>query len=91
MKATIELPDDLYRRVKAKSALHGRAVREVTMVLNQHWLAEETAPTTEQTPEQWLAEWLRLGEETLRDTPPGPTATEMLAADRGRLEAVEPC
>lgn len=29
MKATIEVPDDLYRQVKAKSALEGRAVREV--------------------------------------------------------------
>jgi hypothetical protein len=31
MKATIEVPDDLYRRVKAKSALEGRAVREVAI------------------------------------------------------------
>ena len=33
MKATIEIPDDLYRQVKAKSALEGRAVREVTEAL----------------------------------------------------------
>lgn len=30
MKATIEIPDELYRQVKAKSALEGKAVREVT-------------------------------------------------------------
>lgn len=36
--------------------------------------------------EQWLEEWLRLGEETLHNAPPGPTATEILAADRNRLE-----
>jgi hypothetical protein len=30
MKATIEVPDELYRRVKAKSAREGRAVHEVT-------------------------------------------------------------
>jgi hypothetical protein len=29
MKVTIEISDDLYRRVKAKSALEGRPVREV--------------------------------------------------------------
>jgi hypothetical protein len=29
MKATMEIPDELYRQVKAKSALEGRAVREV--------------------------------------------------------------
>lgn len=45
MKATIELPDELYRRVKAKTALEGRAVREVTIELYQRWLEEDaTAP-----------------------------------------------
>lgn len=41
MKATIEVPDDLYRRVKAKTALQGRAVREVTVELYRRWLEEE--------------------------------------------------
>lgn len=41
MKATIEIPDELYRQVKAKSALRGQAVREVVMSLFQGWLAEE--------------------------------------------------
>ena len=30
MKATIEIPDDLYRQVKARSALQGQTIREVT-------------------------------------------------------------
>ncbi len=29
MKATMEIPDELYRQVKAKSALEGRTIREV--------------------------------------------------------------
>lgn len=33
MKATIDIPDELYRQVKAKSALEGRAVRDVTSEL----------------------------------------------------------
>lgn len=33
MKATLEIPDELYRRVKAKSALEGRAIREVATEL----------------------------------------------------------
>ena len=33
MKATIDVPDELYRRVKAKSALEGRPVREVAVDL----------------------------------------------------------
>ena len=40
MKATIEIPDELYRRVKAKSAIEGQAVREVVMHQFQGWLGE---------------------------------------------------
>jgi hypothetical protein len=40
MKATIEVPDELYRLVKAKSALEGRAVREVTVELYQHYVGQ---------------------------------------------------
>lgn len=41
MKTTIEIPDELYRRVKAKSALQGRAIREVTVELYQRWLEQD--------------------------------------------------
>lgn len=86
MKATIEVPDDLYRRVKAKSALQGRTIREVTMELYQAWLVEAPATPPAQSPEEWLEEWLKLGEDALRKAPSGPAATEILIADRNRLE-----
>jgi hypothetical protein len=38
MKATIEVPNDLYRQVKAKSALEGRAIREVTVDLYRRYV-----------------------------------------------------
>lgn len=41
MKATIEIPDDLYRRVKAKSALQGQPVRNVAIGLFRQWVAED--------------------------------------------------
>jgi hypothetical protein len=40
MKATIDLPDGLYRRVKAKSALEGRAIRDVTAELFESYLRD---------------------------------------------------
>jgi len=86
MKATIDIPDDLYRRVKAKSALEGRAVREVTIELYQSWLAKEVVTGATQTPEEWLADWLRLADELMKDAPPGPTARELLEEERNRLE-----
>ncbi|MDR0902118.1 MAG: hypothetical protein LBM92_05045 [Opitutaceae bacterium] len=45
MKATLEIPDDLYRKVKAKSALSGNPVRTIAINLFSKWLNEsEPAP-----------------------------------------------
>ena len=38
MKATLEIPDEMYREVKAKSALRGQTVRAVTIMLYDGWL-----------------------------------------------------
>lgn len=85
MKTTIDIPEDLYRRVKARSALLGKRVRDVTIELYQRWLEEVPMPS-EQTQEQWLDEWLRLGREALAGGRSGPSASEVLARDRRRLE-----
>lgn len=85
MKATIDIPDDLYRRVKARSALLGRPVREVTIELYRRWLGE-MPPSEVPSPEEWLDDWEQLGESLLREVPEGPTATQILEEDRKRLE-----
>ena len=38
MKATIDIPEDLYRRVKARTAEEGLRIREVTVELFRKWL-----------------------------------------------------
>ena len=43
MKATVDIPDELYRQVKAKSALEGRPVREVAVELFQTYVARAEA------------------------------------------------
>jgi hypothetical protein len=47
MKATVDIPNDLYRRVKAKSALEGRPVREVTVQLFRGWVDAATPSVPE--------------------------------------------
>jgi hypothetical protein len=50
MKATFQLPDDLYRQVKARSALEGRTVRDVVISLFRQWLDHgDAAPRSPQT------------------------------------------
>jgi len=41
VKATIDIPDDLYRRMEAKTAREGRKIRDVTIELFQGWLIAE--------------------------------------------------
>lgn len=86
MKATIQIPDDLYRRVKAQAALRGRTIREVTTELYRRWLGEEEGHGANRDPTEWLRDWLSAADEAIDRAPPGPSAREELAASRSRLE-----
>lgn len=44
MKATFDIPDEIYRRAKARSAIEGRPLRAVVMELFQAWLDREPEP-----------------------------------------------
>ncbi len=61
MKSTLDIPDELYRRVKARSAMEGRPVRSVAVELFQRWLdgsLEAAAPVPDETSDKkypWLA------------------------------------
>ena len=91
MKTTIELPDELYRRVKAKSALEGKTVREVATSLFQQWAdgtvaRGEAAESREaEDPRErvlaWLAEWERLAAELGKAAPNG-SVVDQLFRDR---------
>lgn len=41
MKATFQIPDELYREVKAETAREGRTVRDVAISLFQQWLSQK--------------------------------------------------
>lgn len=86
MKTTLEIPDGLYRRVKAEAALRGLTVREVTTELYRRWLREGQQRDEQETPTDWLSSWLSAADEALEGAPAGPTAREELGAGRNRLE-----
>jgi hypothetical protein len=61
MKVTLEIPDDLYRRVKAKSALEGRPVRQVAEELFHAFVhgrpaTSASAAVTDATPDRIAGE-----------------------------------
>ncbi len=91
MKATIDIPDQLYRQVKARSALAGRSIRDVTIELYEGWLAgsptagdlivgEDTDAVDAAA--RWLAGWERLGEEIAQTSVDPRTTREILIAER---------
>jgi hypothetical protein len=86
MKATIDVPDELYRRVKAEAAMRGLTVREVTMDLYQRWLRERQDAEMTERPSEWLQSWLSAADQATARAPEGPSAREQLAADRRRFE-----
>lgn len=84
MKTTLDLPDDLYRSVKAKSALEGRPVREVTIELYRQWLATGQPSGDPGTATDRLSEWLAMADAAARRAPTGPTARDHFREDRNR-------
>ena len=65
MKATVDIPDELYRQVKAKSALEGRPVREVAVELFQGYVGRREVAGATPRPK-------RSGEALLADGKPAP-------------------
>ena len=86
MKTTIDIPDELYRQVKARSALQGKAVREVTVELYERWLAGDMTTAPAPDPQRWLKDWLRDADEAVQAAPAAPPARTELQRDRGRLD-----
>jgi len=71
MKATFDIPDDLYRNVKARSALEGRPLRAIAIELFQNWLrsaSDPTPPAAEPATSEELAQfpWLAISQKYVK-------------------------
>ena len=86
MKVTIDIPEALYRRLKAKAAADGRSVRDVTIEAYEAWLPPGPFASEEErlaAAEAWLAEFIRLGKELSAKLPPSDrSAVQILMDDR---------
>ena len=84
MKATIDVPDRLYRQVKARAAVEGRTVRDISIELFEAWLAGE--PATEVDPREavsaWVRSWDLLADRVAASTVDSRRIRDIVAADR---------
>lgn len=53
MKATFQIPDELYREFKSESAREGRTVREVAIKLFEQWLRQKKQSSPHASPFDW--------------------------------------
>ena len=82
MKTSIDLPDELYRQVKAKRALEGKTVREVATTLFAAYAAGGVSPhPAADRAEQWLQEFRAWGDALSREHP-GSGMVDQLLRDR---------
>lgn len=89
MKATIDIPDELYRRVKAKSALRGQPVREVAVSLFRAWMAEPGEamhPSPLQTTHEPAPVWFGMARRYARQGVSHDMATIRESIVKGRAE-----
>jgi hypothetical protein len=88
VKTTIELPDELLTEVKVEAARRHKKLKELVPELVRAGLRAIRTPARARgrESERWLEAWVKLGEEATREAASAPTATEILAADRRRLE-----
>lgn len=54
MKATFQIPDELYREVKAATAREGRTLRDVTISLFEQWLRQKREPASPVPAVDWM-------------------------------------
>ena len=94
MKTSLDLPDELYRRVKSQSALEGKSVREVATELFTTWVDgrvpdvgtdgtnADPASARPNPGQQWLARWRELGANVTHATTESDTLVDQLRRDR---------
>lgn len=75
MKATFQIPDELYREVKAETARAGLTLREVTIGLFEQWLQQTKQPAQSSPAVDWLNFPAPLAHLVAEDTTDYDTAT----------------
>lgn len=93
MKTTIEIPDELFRAVKARAALRDVRLKDLIAQLLKNWLAEgeprkgqakEGADQRVRETEAWLKELQTIGRKIHDDAVDSRSLVEILHEDRNR-------
>jgi plasmid stability protein len=88
MKTTLDLPEALVVEIRVEAARQGRKLKDLVPEIMRRGLRAQrvSAPLASAAAEKWLDEWVQLGATATRGRALSPSATEILAIDRGRLD-----
>lgn len=86
MRTTIDLPDDLYRQVKARAALRGMKLKEYVAAALRESLFERSAGEMRETTTGHAAESTELAEDCVLPLVPGETTRLMRSITERKIE-----
>lgn len=88
MRTTIDLPDDLYRRVKARAALRGMKLKEYVAAALRESLFERSATELRETTAEYAAPSSRLAEDCVLPLIAGETTEAMRSISEQEIERI---
>ncbi len=85
MRTTIDLPDSLFRQIKARAALEGSTLKEYVIARLRHDLEVAQPAPTEERWQTWLAGWKSSRRDLEKGLSGKKKASAILAGERNRL------
>ena len=86
MRTTIDLPDDLYRRIKARAAMRGQKLKEYVTAALRDSLFERPAGELRETGTEYAAECSQLAEDCVLPLIAGETTETMRSISEKRID-----
>ena len=89
MRTTIDIPDDLYRQIKARAAVRGLKLKEyVTAALRDSLFEHRSASEVRETGTEYAADVSVLGEDCVLPLIEGETTEEMRSISEKKIDEI---
>ena len=88
MRTTIDLPDDLYRQIKARAAMRGMKLKEYVTAALRDSLFERSAAEVRETTAEYTAESSTLADDCVLPLVGGETTEVMRSITEKRIDRI---
>ena len=88
MRTTVDLPDGLYRQIKARAAMRGMKLKQYITAALRDSLFERSAEEVRETTAEYRAETSKLAEDCVLPLVAGETTEEMRSITEERIDRI---